>query len=266
MAFRLLSGWADAPRVIRWGRRVSRRRLRVRNVWEETTVIQLLLVGSGRLTSAQAARLSRQFDVLAGAHRGEDALDLVANQSVHLLVTAEHLPDMCGACLAGRVKQWHPVQRPLLILLSSDGRHGEKGQAEFDAVVDGLQPVQAICEQIVEHARDGEARASLGTNFSGTFDDLDFSALVQVIGSQDKTGQLVLGNGLRWGSLLYREGALVHASFEGLDGREAFERLLGEMQASPAASFRFEPWSQKAAEGIRPTISCRLERLLLEAA
>ena len=68
------------------------------------------------------------------------------------------------------------------------------------------------------------------------------------------------------GSLLYREGAVVHASFEGFDGRQAFEHLLNEMQESPAASFRFEPWSLKAAEGIRPTISCRLERLLLEAA
>lgn len=229
-------------------------------------MIQILLVGSGRLTSSQAALLSRQFDVLAGAHRGEDALDLVAKQPVHLLVTAEHLPDMCGACLAGRLKQWHPVQRPLLILLSSDGVGGEEEQAEFDAVIDGLQPAHAICEQIVEHARDGEARSSLGANLSGTFDDLDFPALVQVIGRQDKTGQLVLGNGLRWGSLLYRDGALVHASFEGLEGREAFERLLGDMQASPSASFRFEPWSPRAAAGIRPTISCRLERLLLEAA
>jgi hypothetical protein len=152
------------------------------------------------------------------------------------------------------------------VLLRAGEGSPQVDHAEFDVVIDASQPPPTVCACIAAASRDASVRRKIDYSCKGVLKRVGLAALMRAIWHGSKTGQLVVENGHRSGYILYRNGQLVRASFDGFEGRDALVNLLAEQAMLSAAHFHFEPWSSKAAEGIRPTINGQLDRLLFDEA
>lgn len=230
-------------------------------------MLHALLLGSDRANARHAASLLRHFDSVSGACRGDEALAVVARRPIQVIATPGWLDDMSAMAFAINVRRWHPRRRPRLVLLTQGEASGSS--VDFMKVFDAEVPLESDSAALSD-ALLTVASSTKSTRFKdelqGTFDELDFASLVQVIANGEKTGRLIVETDRGDGCLLYRQGLLVHAGSRGLDGRAAFRFLLHDLARRPRASFCFESFIPEALTSVRPTIACHLEQLLLEAA
>ena len=108
--------------------------------------------------------------------------------------------------------------------------------------------------------------AAGGAAFQGSLGVMDLAEVTQAIALGGKTGCLVVAVSLGEGAMLFEGGRLVHASFLGKTGEEAFGALISTSQREVEAFFRFNQADRAELAHLPKTISRSVDQLLLSIA
>ena len=103
-------------------------------------------------------------------------------------------------------------------------------------------------------------------SFQGSLGVMDLAEVTQAISLGGKTGCLVVALSVGEGAMLFEAGRLVHASFLGQTGEEAFGILISTSQREAEASFRFNQADRAELAHLPKTISRSVDQLLLSIA
>ena len=229
-------------------------------------MLHALLLGSGPAATSIVPNLLGRFQAISGVSRGSQAMALVARRPVHVVVAVAPPDDMTSTTFAANVRRWHPRRRPRLVSMNPADRSAPASDVGFDATLAPSARPEELADALFIIATAAQRAERQSDELRGSFDGVDFAALVQVIAQGEKTGRLEIEDGRFGGSLLYREGVLIHAMACGLEGPEAFRFLLNDLSQRPRTTFSFAPLLPGALTSVDPTIACQVDRLLLEAA
>jgi CheY-like chemotaxis protein len=103
-------------------------------------------------------------------------------------------------------------------------------------------------------------------SFQGSLGVMDLAEVTQAISLGGKTGCLVVALSVGEGAMLFEAGRLVHASFLGKTGEDAFGALISTSQREAEASFRFNQADRTELAHLPKTISRSVDQLLLSIA
>jgi Domain of unknown function (DUF4388) len=95
---------------------------------------------------------------------------------------------------------------------------------------------------------------------------MDLPEVTQAIALGAKTGCLTVALGAGDGAMVFEAGRLVHASFDGKTGEEAFALLIQASQREPRAAFRFNQTERADIGRLPKTIFRSVDQLLLSIA
>jgi hypothetical protein len=95
---------------------------------------------------------------------------------------------------------------------------------------------------------------------------MDLAEVTQAIALGGKTGSLVVAFSAGEGRMLFQAGRLVHASFAGQTGEDAFAALIQISQRESQATFRFNQMARSELLSQPKTISRSVDKLLLSIA
>ena len=100
----------------------------------------------------------------------------------------------------------------------------------------------------------------------GSLDVMDLPEVTQAIALGGKTGSLVVAFSAGEGRMLFQVGRLVHATFAGQTGEDAFAALIQTSQREFQAAFRFNQMGRAEVVSQPKTISRSVDKLLLSIA
>ena len=103
-------------------------------------------------------------------------------------------------------------------------------------------------------------------SLQGSLDVMDLAEVTQAIALGGKTGSLVVAFSAGEGPMLFEVGRLVHASFAGRTGEDAFAALIQTSQRESQAAFRFNQMGRAELVPLPKTISRSVDQLLLSIA
>lgn len=188
------------------------------------------------------------FLLLAGQDR-PTAL-AAAEAGVNTILTGDVSLDVVVARIADLLKGGTAVESRPVRRIESAGRRK------------AVEPLWAA----IERAGSKSAPPAGAASFQGSLGVMDLAEVTQAIALGGKTGCLVVALSGGEGAMLFEAGHLVHASFVGKTGEEAFAALIQASQREAQASFRFNQ-AERAELGHLPrTISRSVDQLLLSIA
>ncbi len=187
----------------------------------------LLLAGGDRPTALAAAEAGVNM-VLTG----DVALDVIVAR------VAELLTDGAGP-------EAHPIRR----IESAVKRRA-------------VEPLWAAVEKRGGTLLPSPAAGSL----QGSLDVMDLAEVTQAIALGGKTGSLAVAFTAGEGRMLFQVGRLVHATFAGRTGEDAFAALIQTSQRESQAAFRFDQMGRAELATLPKTISRSVDQLLLSVA
>ena len=103
-------------------------------------------------------------------------------------------------------------------------------------------------------------------SLQGSLDVMDLAEVTQAIALGGKTGSLVVAFSAGEGRMLFQVGRLVHASFAGRTGEDAFAALIQTSQRESQAAFRFNQMGRAELVPLPKTISRSVDQLLMSIA
>jgi CheY-like chemotaxis protein len=118
----------------------------------------------------------------------------------------------------------------------------------------------------IETAGPKPPAATGAASFQGSLGVMDLAEVTQAISLGGKTGCLVVALAVGEGAMLFEAGRLVHASFLGKTGEEAFGALISTSQREVEASLRFNQADRAEVAHLPKTISRSVDQLLLSIA
>jgi len=187
----------------------------------------LLLAGRDRPTALAAAEAGVNMILT-----GDVALDIVVARVADLLSAA-------------RGAEPHPIRR-----IEPVGRRR------------AAEPLWSA----LENAGPRSAAPATTASFQGSLGVMDLAEVTQAIALGGKTGCLVVALAAGEGAMLFEAGRLVHASFAGKMGEEAFAALIQSSQRQAQASFRFSQTDRAELVHLPKSISKSVDQLLLSIA
>jgi len=192
--------------------------------------------------------LDTPFLLLAGRDR-PTAL-AAAEAGVNMVLTGDVALDVIVARVAELLKDSDgPEARPIRRIESAG-----KGRA--------VEPLWAAVEKGGGKLIPSPGAASL----QGSLDVMDLAEVTQAIALGGKTGSLVVAFSAGEGRMLFQVGRLVHASFAGRTGEDAFAALIQTSQHESQAAFRFNQMGRAELVSLPKTISRSVDQLLLSIA
>ncbi len=193
----------------------------------------------------------KNVEILA-AKSGEEALTLLSDRSVNLVITDINMPGMSGLDLLIEINNRFPGTGVIIMTAYPSSAYENKammsGSLRFIEKPFDIKVVRAIVEEVLKE----------NEGFQGTVDGVDLVDIVQFNGLSKATAALKVTTGDREGMIFFREGAVVHAMCGKENGEEAFFTILG-----------FNGGSLQNIRGVQPpviSIYKSIEALLFESA
>ena len=190
-------------------------------------------------------------EILA-AKSGEEALALLSDRSVNLVITDINMPGMNGLDLLIEINNRFPGTGVIIMTAYPSNAYENKammsGSLRFIEKPFDIKIVRAIVAEVL---KDSEG-------FQGTVDGVDLIDIVQFNGLSRATAALKVTTGNREGMIFFKEGTVVHAMCGKEIGEEAFFTILG-----------FNGGSLQNIRGVQPpvvSIHKSIEALLFETA
>ncbi len=190
-------------------------------------------------------------EILA-AKSGEEALTLLSDRSVNLVITDINMPGMSGLDLLIEINNRFPGTGVIIMTAYPSSAYENKammsGSLRFIEKPFDIKVVRAIVEEVLKE----------NEGFQGTVDGVDLVDIVQFNGLSKATAALKVTTGDREGMIFFREGVVVHAMCGKEIGEDAFFTILG-----------FNGGSLQNIRGVQPpviSIHKSIEALLFESA
>jgi len=233
---------------------------------------------------------------VAIAGSGSDAVAVLETERPDLIVSSAHVEDMDGYELFTLVRKDPTTMDTPFFLLAGRDRPVALAASEagpYMTVMTGdLTP-----DAVVAHARDilksgatddvprststvEPAGAPLwlafdkqsrrpspgGAAFEGSLDAIDLTEVTQAVALGRKTGRLVVSMRVGEGAILFENGRITHAEFDGRTGESAFGAIISASQREPHARFRFSRMDPAEIGHGPRTVSRSVEQVLLSVA
>lgn len=193
----------------------------------------------------------QDVEILA-AKSGEEALAVLSDKSVNLVITDINMPGMSGLDLLIEINNRYPGTGVIIMTAYPSNAYEnqaiEGGSLRYIEKPFDIKEVRGIVEDVL---RDGEG-------FQGTVDGVELTDIVQFNGLSRATAALKVTAGKKEGVIFFKNGTVVHATCGAKSGEDAFFTILG-----------FHGGSLQNVRGVEPpeiTISKGIEALLFEAA
>jgi predicted regulator of Ras-like GTPase activity (Roadblock/LC7/MglB family)/DNA-binding response OmpR family regulator len=193
----------------------------------------------------------REVEILA-AKSAEEALALLNEMSVHLVITDINMPGMNGLDLLIEINNRFPGTGVIIMTAYPSNAYENKammsGSLRFIEKPFDIKVVRAIVEEVLKESE----------GFQGTVDGVDLVDIVQFNGLSRATAALKVTTGDQEGMIFFKEGAVVHAMCGKETGEDAFFTILG-----------FNGGSLQNIRGVQPpvvSIHKSIEALLFETA
>jgi len=193
----------------------------------------------------------KDVEILA-AKSGEDALAILNDRSVNLVITDINMPGMNGLDLLIEINNRFPGIGVIIMTAYPSSAYENKammsGSLRFIEKPFDIKVVRAIVEEVLKG----------NEGFQGTVDGVDLVDIVQFNGLSKATAALKVTTGDQEGMIFFKEGAVVHAMCGKENGEEAFFTILG-----------FNGGSLQNIRGVQPpvvSIHKSIEALLFENA
>lgn len=190
-------------------------------------------------------------EILA-AKSGEEALALLNDRSVNLVITDINMPGMSGLDLLVEINNQFPGTGVIIMTAYPSNAYENKammsGSLRFIEKPFDIKEVRAIVEEVLKSSE----------GFQGTVDGISLLDIVQFNGLSRATAALRVTTGDREGMIFFKEGEVVHAICGKEIGEEAFFTILA-----------FNGGSLQNNRGVQPpvvSIHKSVEALLFETA
>ena len=190
-------------------------------------------------------------EILA-AKSGEDALAILNDKSINLVITDINMPGMNGLDLLIEINNRFPGTGVIIMTAYPSSAYENKammsGSLRFIEKPFDIKVVRAIVEEVLKG----------NEGFQGTVDGVDLVDIVQFNGLSKATAALKVTTNDQEGMIFFKEGAVVHAMCGKESGEEAFFTILG-----------FHGGSLQNIRGVQPpvvSIHKSIEALLFETA
>lgn len=192
-----------------------------------------------------------EVEVLA-ASSGEEALAVLSDKEVHLVITDINMPGINGLDLLIEVNNRYP-DTGVIIMTAYPSNSFEReammgGSLRFVEKPFDINDMRKIVGDILKTS-DG---------FQGTLDGIDLIDIVQFNGLSKATSALKVTTADQEGMIFFKKGEVVHAMCDNMSGEKAFFKVL-EFQGGTLQNIR----------GVEPpivSINKNLESLLFESA
>ncbi|PHR28493.1 MAG: hypothetical protein COA36_06355 [Desulfotalea sp.] len=193
----------------------------------------------------------QDVEILA-AKSGEEALAILSDKKVNLVITDITMPGISGLDLLTEIKKkFTDTDVIIMTAYPSNAYENEamlSGSLRFIEKPFDIKDLRAIVEEIL-HPEE---------RFQGTLNGVDLIDIVQFNGLSRATAALKVTTKDQEGMIFFKEGAVVHAMCGDIIGEDAFFTILG-----------FHGGSLQNINGVQPpivSIEKSLEALLFEAA
>jgi len=190
-------------------------------------------------------------DLLVAAS-GEEALAVLASDPVDLVITDINMPGMNGLDLLVEINNKYPHIGVIVITAYPSSAYQSQailaGSLKFIEKPFDIKYLRKIVEEFLNDKKNG---------FQGTISGIDLIDIVQFNGLSRATAALKVTNDSSTGMIFFKDGQVVHAICDQMQGEKAFFTILG-----------FHGGNLKNIKGVEAplmTISKSLELLLLEA-
>jgi len=193
----------------------------------------------------------QDVEILA-AKSGEEALAVLSDKTVNLVITDINMPGISGLDLLVEINNKFPNTGVIIMTAYPSNAYENKammsGSLRFIEKPFDIKDVRAMVEEILQPEE----------RFQGTVDGVDLIDIVQFNGLSRATAALKVTTGDLEGMIFFKEGAVVHAMCGDITGEDAFFTILG-----------FNGGSLQNINGVQPpivSIEKSLEALLFKAA
>lgn len=149
---------------------------------------------------------------------GAEALEILQDETVHVLVTDLNMPVMDGFNLIAVVGERYP-QIPILVMTSMQ-------EAEHQNVPLCLGALRILAKPVRLSMLMEEIKAAAQREPDGMVKGITLNSLLQLMEWERKNATLTVRGQGGLGLLYVKEGQLIHAAFRDLDGLEAAYRIL----------------------------------------
>ena len=190
-------------------------------------------------------------EILA-AKSGEEALAILSDKKVNLVITDINMPGISGLDLLIEINNKFPNTGVIIMTAYPSNAYENKammsGSLRFIEKPFDIKDVRAIVKEILEPEE----------RFQGTVEGVDLIDIVQFNGLSRATAALKVTTGDMEGMIFFKEGAVVHAMCGDITGEDAFFTILG-----------FNGGTLQNINGVQPpivSIEKRIEALLFKAA
>lgn len=193
----------------------------------------------------------KDVEILA-AKSGEEALAVLSDKEVNLVITDINMPGISGLDLLVEINNKFPDTGVIIMTAYPSNAYENKammsGSLRFIEKPFDIKDVRAIVEDILHPAE----------RFQGTVDGVDLIDIVQFNGLSRSTAALKVTTSNREGMIFFKDGSVVHAMCGDITGEEAFFTILD-----------FNGGSLQNINGVQPpivSIEKSIEALLFKAA
>lgn len=194
-----------------------------------------------------------EFEVVT-AFTGEQGLEEIRTRPVDLLLTDVCLPGIDGIEVVGQALKVRPrLKVVVMTAFSSSEMRDAANRAGAFRFVEKPVDLEELREILLQVSR-------TATGWAGVLDGLDIFDLVQLLVVTRKRRVVRVANGEREGTLVFDNGALIHASSGDLEGEEAFFEMITWHGGS------FEAPRESSSGQFLPNISVSATHLMMEAA
>lgn len=193
----------------------------------------------------------KDVEILA-AESGEEALSILSDKPVNLVISDINMPGMNGLDLLVEINNRYPQTG--VIIMTAYPSNTYENQAMLSGSLRFIEKPFDIKDmrQIVQETLSAEE------GFQGTLEGIDLMDIVQFNGLARATAALKVNTGGQEGMIFFKNGNVVHAMCDAESGESAFYKILS-----------FQGGSLQNIRGVEPpvmSIKKSLESLLMEAA
>ncbi len=193
----------------------------------------------------------QNVEILA-AKSGEEALEVLSDKSVNLVITDINMPGISGLDLLVEINNNYPGTDVIIMTAYPSSAYENKammsGSLRYIEKPFDIKEVRTIVEDVLKEEE----------GFQGTVDGVDLIDIVQFNGLSQATAALKVTTGEAEGMIFFKEGKVVHAMCDKESGERAFFTIVG-----------FNGGSLQNIKGVEaPIVSINksIEALLFEAA
>ncbi len=189
---------------------------------------------------------------ILSAGSGEEALAVLSDKSVELVITDINMPGMSGLDLLIEINNRYPATGVVIMTAYPSSAYEREammsGSLRFIEKPFDIKDMRAVIKDVLKH-NDG---------FQGTISGVDLMDIIQLNGLAHATSALKITTNQEEGMIFFLDGEVVHAICGQITGEEAFFKVL-----------EFHGGSLQNIRGAEPpvvSINKSLESLLFEAA